>query len=136
MTWSSTTCSLMKARDTNLVTAWSAVAWIELATSACGCPRTARRWSSTDCRAMPPTHGRAALVALFTLMPGEVGEYRANFRLTSTSCACNPSWCYEDWLALISHGEMSNGGFISRKPNHAVDHRVHLYGGSRRPGRR
>jgi hypothetical protein len=73
---------------------------------------------------------------LFTLMPGEVGEYRANFRLAFTSCACNPSWYYEDWLVLISHGEMSNGGFISRKPNHAVDHRAHLYGGSRRPGRR
>jgi len=73
---------------------------------------------------------------LFTLMPGEVGEYRANFRFTFTSCACNPSWYYEDWLVLISHGEMSNGGFISCKPNHEVDHRVHLYGGSRRPSRR
>jgi hypothetical protein len=46
---------------------------------------------------------------LFKLMPGEVGEYRANFRFTFTSCACNPSWFYEDWLVLISHGAMSNG---------------------------
>jgi hypothetical protein len=73
---------------------------------------------------------------LFTLMPGEVGEYRANFRFTFTSCACNPSWYYEDWLVLISHGVMSNGGFISCQPNHRCDQRVHLYGGSRRPGGR
>lgn len=73
---------------------------------------------------------------LFTLMPGDVGEYRANFRFTFTSCPCNPSWFYEEWLVLVSHGEMSNGEFISCKPDHAVDHRVQLYGGSRRPSRR
>lgn len=83
--------------------------------------------------AYPPQSGPGRL---FTLMPGDVGEYRANFRFTSTSCACDPSWFYEDWLVLISHGAMSDGEFLACKPNYAVDHRVHLYGGSRRLGRR
>lgn len=73
---------------------------------------------------------------LFTLRPGEVGRYRANFRFTFTTCPCNPSWYYEDWLIHVSHGEISNDGFISCTPDHEVNHRVHLYGGSRRPGRR
>jgi len=33
---------------------------------------------------------------LFTLAPGQVGRYRANFRFTG--CACNPSWYYDDWV--------------------------------------
>ncbi|MEU4220950.1 hypothetical protein [Actinoplanes sp. NPDC026623] len=73
---------------------------------------------------------------LFALKPGEIGRYRANFRFTVTTCACNPSWYYEDWLILIANGEMKTDGFVSREPDHNVDHRVHLYGGSRRPSRR
>ena len=42
---------------------------------------------------------------LFTLLPGQIGRYRANFRFTVTTCACNPSWYYEDWLILIANGE-------------------------------
>jgi hypothetical protein len=67
---------------------------------------------------------------LFTLAPGEIGEYRANFRFTVTTCPCNMDWYYEDQLILVSHGAT---GFLSRAPHHRADHRVHLYGGSRRP---
>lgn len=63
---------------------------------------------------------------LFTLRPGQVGRYRANFRLRLAGC-CAPAWYYEDWLVLIAHGELRDA------PDHDVDHRVHLYGGSRRP---
>ncbi|GIF17301.1 hypothetical protein BJ973_009737 [Actinoplanes tereljensis] len=69
---------------------------------------------------------------LFTLMPGQIGRYRANFRFTTTTCACNPSWYYEDWLLHISNGVIAPDGFQQRDPDHEVDHRVHLYGGSRR----
>ncbi|GAB7045542.1 hypothetical protein JCM9534A_06680 [Catenuloplanes indicus JCM 9534] len=73
---------------------------------------------------------------LFALKPGETGRYRANFRFTVTTCACDPSWYYEEWLILITNGEMKTDGFVSREPDHHVEHRVHLYGGSRRPSRR
>jgi hypothetical protein len=73
---------------------------------------------------------------LFTLLPGQIGRYRANFRFTATTCACNPSWYYEDWLILIGNGEIRTDGFISCKPDQDVDHRVHLYGGPRRPRHR
>ncbi|MCU7727064.1 hypothetical protein ODJ79_25335 [Actinoplanes sp. KI2] len=73
---------------------------------------------------------------LFALEPGQVGRYRANFRFTVTTCACNPSWYYEDWLILVANGEVKSDGFISREPDYDVDHRVHLYGGSRRSGKR
>jgi hypothetical protein len=69
---------------------------------------------------------------LFALKPGQIGRYRANFRFTVTTCACNPSWYYEDWLILIANGEMKTDGLVARGPDHHVDHRVHLYGGSRR----
>lgn len=72
---------------------------------------------------------------LFALKSGEIGRYRANFRFTVTTCACNPSWHYEDRLILIANGGMKADGFVSREPDHHVDHRVHLYGGSRRPGK-
>ncbi len=84
------------------------------------------------CAAYPRQSGPSRL---FTLKPGEIGRYQANFRFTVTTCACNPSWYYEDWLILIANGEMKTDGFVSRKPDHHVDHRVHLYGGSRRPSR-
>jgi hypothetical protein len=75
------------------------------------------------------------LARLFALKPGEIGRYRANFRFTGT-CACAPSWHYEDWLILLACDEVETDGFLSREPDHQVDHRVHLYGGSRQPSRR
>ena len=69
---------------------------------------------------------------LFVLLPGQVGRYRVNFRFTVTQCACDPSWYYEDWLVHICHGETEVDGFVEREPDQNVDHRVHLYGGSRR----
>ncbi|MBB2947382.1 hypothetical protein FB565_007150 [Actinoplanes lutulentus] len=73
---------------------------------------------------------------LFTLLPGQIGRYRANFRYWFTTCPCNPSWYYEDWHVLIANGAMETEEFISREPDQDADHRVHLYGGSRRPARR
>ncbi|GIF01972.1 hypothetical protein [Paractinoplanes rishiriensis] len=73
---------------------------------------------------------------LFTLLPGQIGRYRANFRFTITTCACNPSWFYEDWLILLANGEVRPDGFTARTPDHDIDHRVHLYGGKGRPHRR
>jgi hypothetical protein len=69
---------------------------------------------------------------LFTLLPGQVGRYRANFRFGVTTCACNPSWYYEDWQILIANGEIRADGFVSCLPDFDIDHRVHLYGGARR----
>lgn len=73
---------------------------------------------------------------LFTLLPGQIGRYRANFRFTVTTCSCNLSWFYEDWLILIANGEVQTDEFIARTPDHDIDHRVHLYGGANRPHRR
>jgi hypothetical protein len=39
---------------------------------------------------------------LFTLGPGQVGRWRANFRFSG--CACGPSWDFEDWLVHVSNG--------------------------------
>ncbi|SNY55514.1 hypothetical protein SAMN05421748_116160 [Paractinoplanes atraurantiacus] len=75
-------------------------------------------------------------VRLFKLLPGEIGRYRANFRFAVTTCQCNPSWFYEDWLLLMANGEIETDGFLARTPDHDVDHRVHLYGGAIRPRRR
>jgi hypothetical protein len=69
---------------------------------------------------------------LFTLRPGQTGRYRANFRFTVTTCPCNPSWYYEDWLILITNGETHTDGFITSTPAQDTDHRVHLYGGPNR----
>ncbi|WP_236718127.1 hypothetical protein [Actinoplanes sp. TFC3] len=69
---------------------------------------------------------------LCTLRPGEIATHRANSRFTVTTCACNPSWYYEDWLIFIGHGKSAPDAFTAREPDHAVDHRVHLYGGARR----
>jgi hypothetical protein len=73
---------------------------------------------------------------LFVLQPGQVGCYRANFRYTFTTCPCNPSWYYEEWLILVANGRIRTDGFVSREPDHDVDHRVHLYGGLRRARQR
>ncbi|MET8358896.1 hypothetical protein [Micromonospora sp. NPDC005171] len=74
--------------------------------------------------------------SLFTLLPGQVGRYRANFRFTVTTRACNPSWYYEDWLILVANDQVRGDELVSRKADHDVDHRVHLYGGRRRPSQR
>jgi hypothetical protein len=84
-------------------------------------------------RAAYPRHSGPG--RLFALLPGQLGRYRANFRFTFTTCACNPSWYYEDWLVLVANGEVETDGFISREPDYDVDQRVHLYGGSRRPAK-
>jgi hypothetical protein len=67
---------------------------------------------------------------LFTLAPGQVGRYRANFRFTG--CACDPSWFYEDWLVHVSNGPVEDDRFVQGEPDHDVDDRVHLYGGTGR----
>jgi hypothetical protein len=73
---------------------------------------------------------------LFTLLPGQVGRYRANFRFTATTCACNPNWYYEDCLILVANDQVRGDRFISRRADHDLDHRVHLYGGRRRTSQR
>jgi hypothetical protein len=72
-----------------------------------------------------------ASTRLFSLAPGQVGRYRANFRFTG--CACDPSWYYEDWLIHVSNGHVTNDRFLHGQPDSEVDHRVHLYGGTGRP---
>ncbi|WP_225853100.1 MULTISPECIES: hypothetical protein [Micromonospora] len=67
-----------------------------------------------------------ASARLFTLAPGQVGRYRANFRFTG--CACNPSWYYEEWLVHVCHG--TGAAFGYGEPDRDVDHRVRLYGGA------
>ncbi|MEU4661697.1 hypothetical protein AB0F83_08095 [Micromonospora chalcea] len=64
----------------------------------------------------------SASARLFTLAPGQVGRYRANFRFTG--CGCDPSWYYEEWLVHVGHGAVASFG----APDRDVDHRVHLYG--------
>jgi len=80
--------------------------------------------------AYPRDRGSARL---FTLAPGQVGRYRANFRFTFTECACNPSWFYEEWVVHVSNGLVEPDRFIRSEPVHDVDNRVHLYGGTIRP---
>lgn len=75
--------------------------------------------------AYPRDNGTARL---FTLLPGEVGRYRANFRLAG-SC-CDRAWHYESWSVHVSNGRVEPDRFVRGEPNHAVDKRVHLYGGS------
>lgn len=72
---------------------------------------------------------------LFTLGPGQVGRWRANFRFTG--CMCGPSWYFEAWLMQVSNGVVEPGRFVEGDPDRDIDERVHLYGGARRPaGRR
>ena len=77
----------------------------------------------------------AGYAGLFTLGPGQVGRWRANFRFTG--CACSPSWYFEDWLVHVGNGVARAGWFVDGMPAREVDQRVHLYGGSARSaGRR
>jgi hypothetical protein len=72
---------------------------------------------------------------LFTLGPGQVGRWRANFRFTG--CACSPSWYFEDWLVHVGNGVAEADRFADGVPDREVDQRVHLYGGgARSAGRR
>jgi hypothetical protein len=71
---------------------------------------------------------RRTSARLFTLGAGQVGRYRANFRLTG--CSCNPSWYYENWLIHISNGTTSPDRFTHGRPDRDVDDRVTLYGGT------
>ncbi|MFL1431807.1 MULTISPECIES: hypothetical protein [unclassified Nocardiopsis] len=57
---------------------------------------------------------------LFTLRPGEVGRYRANFRLTA---GWSGEWVYSDWTVRIGHR-----AWHTSTPAVDVDDRVHLYG--------
>ena len=50
----------------------------------------------------------SASARLFTLAPGQVGRYRANFRFTG--CGCDPSWYYEEWLVHVGHGAVASFG--------------------------
>ena len=78
--------------------------------------------------AYPRRPGRAA--RLFTLAPGEVGRYRANFRFIG--CQCDPSWSYEEWVVHVGNGPGESDRFMGHGVDHQVDARVHLYGGRRR----
>ncbi|MEU0490941.1 hypothetical protein ABZ249_17070 [Nocardiopsis sp. NPDC006139] len=59
---------------------------------------------------------------LFTLRPGEVGRYRANFRFTALSHQSD--WTYGDWTLRIGYRAPR-----ASAPAVDVDDRVHLYGG-------
>jgi len=71
-------------------------------------------------------------VRLFTLLPGQVGRYRANFRFRG--CQCSAEWWYESWLLHVSNAPAEPGRFVRGVPDRDGDVRVHLYGGARRSG--
>jgi hypothetical protein len=77
--------------------------------------------------AYPIRHGP---VRLFTLTPGQVGRYRANFRFTAYACATQ--WYYEQWTIHVANAEARSDLFLVTAPVHDVDDRVHLYGGTAR----
>jgi hypothetical protein len=125
---------------THDVLADEATGYARQAESASGSLKQARDiglWSSSKGAALVVERlpGRAAYprqsgsARLFTLEPGQVGRYRANFRFTG--CACDPSWFYEDWLIHVCNGEINADRFVQSEPDHDVDHRTHLYGGRR-----
>ncbi|MEU7823408.1 hypothetical protein [Catellatospora sp. NPDC049133] len=70
-------------------------------------------------------------VRLFTLAPGEVGLYRANFRFCG-SCSCSASWWYEDWTVRVANAPSRPNLFLDPAPQLVADRRVHLYGGRSR----
>jgi hypothetical protein len=67
---------------------------------------------------------------LFALLPGQIGRWRANFRFSLRE----RGWIYEDWLVHVSNGPVRDGAL--GRADYEVDHRVHLYGGPVRMGRR
>jgi hypothetical protein len=68
------------------------------------------RWSA----AYPRDRGSAHL---FTLAPGQVGRYRANFRFTFTECACDPGWFYEEWVVHVGSGPVEPDRFVHSEPD-------------------
>jgi len=91
---------------------------------------------SGHCAMIERLAGRAAYPAwrtsyrLFTLQPGQIGRYRANFRFTG--CACAPQWYYESWTIHVAFVSARPDLFLSSGADHDVDQRVHLYGGPAR----
>jgi hypothetical protein len=77
--------------------------------------------------AYPPDSGSARL---FTLLPGEVGRYQANFRFWGR--CCSRTWHYESWTVHVGNGRVDADRFARGRPDHDVDKRVHLYGGKAR----
>jgi hypothetical protein len=70
---------------------------------------------------------------LFTLAPGQLGRWRANFRFTG--CQCAARWWYEEWIVHVAHVPADPDPFRDAHWARDRDERVHLYGGPR-PGRR
>lgn len=70
---------------------------------------------------------------LFTLAPGQLGRWRANFRFTG--CQCSARWWYEEWTVHVAHPPVTGQPFQDAGWERDRDDRVHLYGGPRR-GRR
>ncbi|MCW3839650.1 hypothetical protein ONA70_06020 [Micromonospora yasonensis] len=70
---------------------------------------------------------------LFSLAPGQLGRWRANFRFTG--CHCSARWWYEEWTVHVAHAPAHPGLFHDGRWTRDRDERVHLYGGPR-PGRR
>ncbi|MEU8078957.1 hypothetical protein AB0B31_26390 [Catellatospora citrea] len=79
--------------------------------------------------AVYPLHDRQT--RLFTLAPGEIGLYRANFRFRG-QCCCSASWWYEDWTVRVANAPARPDLFPHRAPQQVADHRVQLYGGRAR----
>jgi len=62
---------------------------------------------------------------LFTLAPGRIGRYRANFRFRGES-----AWYYELWTVHVANrDDPGTDVFTNHRPHRDVDDRVHLYGG-------
>ncbi|TYB38651.1 hypothetical protein FXF50_09555 [Micromonospora sp. AP08] len=76
---------------------------------------------------------RRAGARLFTLAPGQLGRWRANFRFTG--CQCSARWWYEQWTVHVAHAPAHADLFRDARWSRDRDDRVHLYGGPR-PGRR
>ncbi|GAA1367537.1 hypothetical protein GCM10009661_22010 [Catellatospora chokoriensis] len=68
---------------------------------------------------------------LFTLAPGEIGLYRANFRFRG-QCCCSASWWYEDWTVRVANAPARPELFLHQVPQQVSDRRVGLYGGRAR----
>ena len=80
-----------------------------------------------DYAAFPTRSGRSRL---FTLAPGQIARYRANFRFTG-SC-CSPQWYYEQWTIQAANAPARSDLFRHARYARDIDDRVHLYGGIQR----
>ncbi|SBT39474.1 hypothetical protein [Micromonospora narathiwatensis] len=70
---------------------------------------------------------------LFSLAPGQLCRWRANFRFTG--CQCAARWWFEQWTVHVAHAPARPDLFHDAAWARDRDDRVHLYGGPR-PGRR